>query len=119
MEKPLALKVISIILIILGVIRLLGGVFGFLGYFSAGLENVNLLIIMLLENILCGILILVSGIMLIKGNKTGRILLIISAIIPPVAYMIFLQIFNPTFIIQLILILCLYFWPSIKEYFSN
>ncbi len=116
MEKPLALKVISIILIVLGVVRLLGGI---AGYSIGAFENINLSIVIFFENFVCGILLLISGIMLLKGNKTGRILFIVASIIPLIAYIIFLKMFNRGFIIHVILVLLLYLLPSIKDYFNN
>ncbi len=119
MEKPQALKVMGIIIIVLGVIRLLGGVIGISGYFTINYEDINLLIVIFLENFICAIIILISGILLLKGKKIGRILFVAGSVIPPAAYIIFLKRFNRGFIILIILILILYFWPSIKEYFKN
>ena len=116
MEKPLALKVISIILIVLGILRLLSGVGG---YILLGFGNMNDTIAIFIDNFVCGVLILISGLMLLTGNKTGRILLIPAFIIPPVANIILLKILGRGFIIFVILILFLYLWPSIKKYFNR
>ena len=118
MEKPQALKVIGIILIVLGIIRLLGGVIIIANYHKIDMENVNLLIV-ILENFVCAIIFLISGILLLKGKKTGRILFVGASVIPFAAYAIFLREYSKGFSIMVILILILYFWPSIKEYFKN
>ena len=119
MEKPQALKVIGIILIVLGGIRLLGGILGISGYLTLNFRDINLLIVIFLENFVCAVIIVVSGILLLKGKKIGRILFVIASLIPAVAYIIFLKRFNRGLIILVILILILYFWPSIKEYFKS
>ena len=119
MEKPQALKVMGIILIVLGGIRLLGGILGISGYLTLNFRDINLLIVIFLENFVCAVIIVVSGILLLKGKKIGRILFVIASLIPAVAYIIFLKRFNRGLIILVILILILYFWPSIKEYFKN
>ena len=119
MEKPQALKVMGIILIVLGGIRLLGGILGISGYLTLNFRDINLLIVIFLENFVCAVIIVVSGILLLKGKKIGRILFVIASLIPAVAYIIFLKRFNRVLIILVILILILYFWPSIKEYFKS
>ncbi len=119
MEKPQALKVMGIILIVLGGIRLLGGILGISGYLTLNFRDINLLIVIFLENFVCAVIIVVSGILLLKGKKIGRILFVIASLIPAVAYIIFLKRFNRGLIILVILILILYFWPSIKEYFKS
>ena len=73
MEKPQALKVMGIILIVLGIIRLLSGVIGIFAYLKMGMENINLLIVIFLENFVCTIIFIISGILLLKGKKTGII----------------------------------------------
>ena len=119
MEKPQALKVMGIILIVLGGIRLLGGILGISGYLTLNFRDINLLIVIFLENFVCAVIIVVSGILLLKGKKIGRILFVIASLIPAVAYIIFLKRFNRGLIILVILILILYFCPSIKEYFKS
>ena len=119
MEKPQALKVMGVILIVLGVIRLSGGIIGIVSYLMGILADINLLIVIFLENFVCAILILISGILLLKGKKTGRIMFVAASAIPPVAYIIFLKIFSRGLIIAIILILILYLWPSIRKYFKN
>ena len=119
MEKPQALKVIGIILIVLGIIRLLGGVIGIFAYLKMDMENINLLIVIFLENFVCTIIFIISGILLLKGKKTGRPLFVAASVVPFAAYAIFLREYSKGFSIMVILILILYFWPSIKEYFKN
>ena len=119
MEKPQALKVMGIILIALGIIRLLVGIMGVASYFAINFEDINLLIVIFLENFVCATIILISGILLLKGKKIARILFVIASVIPPIAYIIFLKRFNRGITIMIVLILILYLWPSIKEYFKN
>lgn len=120
MEKPLALKVISIIILVLSGIRLVAGLFGGIAYLAIPEElGINLLYVIIVENFICGVLMLISGILLLKGKKQGKILFIIATVLAPLAYLIFLHEMNYSWILGLILILLLYLYPSIKDYFKN
>lgn len=118
MPKPL--KVVSIILIVLGIIRLVAGALGLIGlkgYFEA---NSNMLNLVIVENFVAGSLILLSGLLLLKGKGIGRIILIVSVIIAWVGTFIISGEYSlGTLIIFGTLIGVLFLEDSIKEYFSN
>ena len=119
MEKPQALKVMGIILIVFGAIRLFAGIISVSRCLMINFLDTNFLTVIFLENFVCGIIILISGILLLKGKETGRILFVIASIIAPVACIIFLKSYGRGLISMIILILILYLWPSIKEYFKS
>ncbi len=119
MEKPLALKVISIIMIVLGSLRLLAGLVVMLTLGVAG-EKMDLLPVIITENFICALIIIISGIILLMGKKFGRISFIIATILASIAYIVFLKSFNTvSTIMQLILIVLLFVYPTIRQYFSK
>lgn len=119
MEKPLALKVISIIILVISVIRLVAGLVGGVSFLAVPELGIDLFYVIIIENFICGILLVISGISLLKGKKYGKILFIIATILAPLGYLIFLHEMNYSWILGLILILFLYFYPSIKNYFKS
>ena len=119
MEKPQALKVMGIILIVFGAIRLFAGIISVSRCLMINFLDTNFLTVIFLENFVCATIILISGILLLKGKKIARILFVIASVIPPIAYIIFLKRFNRGITIMIVLILILYLWPSIKEYFKS
>ncbi len=116
MKKPLALKVLSIIILILSGFRLLAGI----SYIIIVSEIGNdILYAILVENFVCGILMLIAGIKLLKGKKSGRVLFIVATILAPLAYMLFIRKLSRGWLMGLIIILLLYLYPTVKEYFRN
>lgn len=120
MEIPKALRVVSIILIVLGVIRLIGGALGLIGLRGFFEQNPDLVNQVIMENFVAGPLILISGLLLLKGKGIGRFLLIIAVIISWVATFIISKEYSiGTLVIFGALIAVLFLEDGIKEYFSN
>lgn len=112
MEKPLTLKIIGIVTVIIAVIELLVLFYGMT-------ELGKMLWMKLLMEFICGMLMLISGIELLKGKKKGRLFLILTAVSSIITYVMFYQISNYLLISPLVLLFLLYFLPSVKNYFNN
>lgn len=120
MEIPKPLRIISIILIALGVIRLIAGALGLIGLRGFFDENPNLVYQVIFENFVAGPLILISGLLLLKGKGIGRILLIIAVVVSWVATFIISKEYSlGTLVIFGAIIAVLFLEDSIKGYFSN
>lgn len=120
MEIPKPLKIVSIILIVLGVIRLIGGALGLVGLKEFFDGNSNLVNQVIIENFVAGPLILISGLLLLKGKGIGRILLIAAIVIAWVGTFIISGGYSiGTLVIFGALIGILFLEDSIKHYFSN
>lgn len=120
MELPKPLKVVSIILIVLGVIRLIAGVLGLIGLKGFFEENSNLINQVIIENFVAGLLILISGLLLLKGKAIGRILLIIAVVVSWAGTFIISKEYSiGTLVIFGALIGILFLEDSIKKYFSD
>lgn len=120
MEIPKALRFVSIMLIVLGVIRLIGGALGLIGLRGFFEQNPDLVNQVIMENFVAGPLILISGLLLLKGKGIGRFLLIIAVIISWVATFIISGEYSiGTLVIFGALIAVLFLEDSIKQYFSN
>lgn len=120
MGLPKPLKVVSIILIVLGVVRLIAGALGLIGLKDFFEENSNLINQVIIENFVAGLLILISGFLLLKGKAIGRVLLIIAVVISWVGTFIISKEYSiGTLVIFGALIGILFLEDSIKQYFSN
>lgn len=120
MELPKPLKVVSIILIVLGVVRLIAGALGLIGLKGFFEENSNLVNQVIIENFVAGLLILISGLLLLKGKAIGRILLIIAVVVSWAGTFIISKEYSiGTLVIFGALIGILFLEDSIKKYFSD
>ena len=120
MELPKPLKVVSIILIVLGVVRLIAGALGLIGLKGFFEENSNLINQVIIENFVAGLLILISGLLLLKGKAIGRILLIIAVVVSWAGTFIISKEYSiGTLVIFGALIGILFLEDSIKKYFSD
>lgn len=116
MEKPSTLKILSILTILFGVIRIIASIVAFT--MAAKYLNSEIIAHIILEYLLSGPLILVSGILLFSGKKTGRLLLIIPVITGITINILSFGLLKTIFPLIIILAL-LYVIPSINEYFSK
>lgn len=115
MEIPKSLKVVSIIVIILGAIRLIVGAIAFLA-----IKEQSLLTQIILENFVTGILVLASGLLLIKGKSIGRIILIVAGLVSWGSnYFISGDLGIGTLVIFGVLIALLFLEDNIKGFFSK
>ena len=120
MELPKPLKVVSIILIVLGIVRLIAGALGLIGLKGFFEENSNLINQVIIENFVAGLLILISGLLLLKGKAIGRILLIIAVVVSWGGTFIISKEYSiGTLVIFGALIGILFLEDSIKKYFSD
>ena len=122
MEKPVALKVISIIVIVFGVLRIFLGIMAIpsiIQLFSMG--NIEYVSAFLLDDFLGGVLLLTAWILLINGKKAGRILLIAAmiCIIGTAVILTKKYCFNRVHTGLMVSIILLYFFPSVKTYFDK
>ncbi len=120
MKIPKALRVVSIILIVSGAIRLIAGFLGFIVFRGFYDENPDIVIQVIIENFVAGPLILISGLLLLKGKAIGRILMVIGAFISWVAPFIISKEYSiGSLVISGVLIAILFLEDNIKLYFSN
>lgn len=120
MEIPRSLRVVSIVLIVLGIIRIIAGTLVLFGLQDAFEQNRDLIKLVIFENFITGPLILISGLLLLKGKAIGRFLLIISVVTSwIVIYVISKELSIGTMVIFSIIIVTLFLEDSIKQYFSN
>lgn len=120
MDIPKSLKVVSIVLIVLGVIRLVAGALGLIGLRGFLDENTDLITQVIIENFIAGPLILISGLLLLKGKALGRFLLILAVAGSWIASFVISK--EPgigTLVIFGVLIAILFLEDNIKLYFSN
>ncbi|MBF0577792.1 hypothetical protein IR022_17690 [Dysgonomonas sp. GY617] len=118
MPKPL--RVVSIVLIVLGIIRIVAGILGLIGLQAFLAENPNLITQVIIENFVAGPLILISGLLLLKGKVIGRILLIVAVVASWIASFVISKEYSVgTLIIFSAIIAILFLEDKIKQYFAE
>lgn len=120
MDIPKSLRIVSIVLIVLGISRLIAGALGLIrlkGFFH---ENPDLMIQVIIENLIAGSLILISGLLLLKGKAIGRIILVIAVVVLwGTSFVISKEYSIGTLFIFSTLIAILYLEDNIKQYFLS
>lgn len=120
MDLPKPLRVVSIVVVVLGIVRVIAGGLAFIGMRGVFHETPHLISQLIIDNFITGVLILVSGLLLLQGKEIGRIVLAITIIISQIACFIISQEYNiGTFIIFGAIMAVLFFEDSIKEYFLD
>lgn len=120
MDIPKPLRVVSIVLIVLGIIRIVAGILGLIGLQAFLAENPNLITQVIIENFVAGPLILISGLLLLKGKAIGRILLIIAVVASWIASFVISKEYSiGTLIIFSAIIAILFLEDKIKQYFAD
>ncbi|WP_194204733.1 hypothetical protein [Dysgonomonas sp. GY617] len=120
MDMPKPLRVVSIVLIVLGIIRIVAGILGLIGLQAFLAENPNLITQVIIENFVAGPLILISGLLLLKGKVIGRILLIVAVVASWIASFVISKEYSVgTLIIFSAIIAILFLEDKIKQYFAE
>lgn len=120
MDIPKPLRVVSIVLIVLGIIRIVAGILGLIGLQAFLAENPNLITQVIIENFVAGPLILISGLLLLKGKAIGRILLIVAVVASWIASFVISKEYSVgTLIIFSAIIAILFLEDKIKQYFAE
>lgn len=120
MDIPKPLRVVSIILIVLGIIRIIAGALGLIGLRGFFAENPYLITQLIIENFVTGPLILISGLLLLKGKAFGRILLVVAVVASWIAGFVISKEYSiGTLIIFSAIIAILFLEDKIKQYFSD
>ncbi|MBD8349608.1 hypothetical protein [Dysgonomonas sp. HGC4] len=120
MDIPKPLRVVSIVLIVLGIIRIVAGILGLIGLQAFLTENPNLITQVIIENFVAGPLILISGLLLLKGKAIGRILLIVAVVASWIASFVISKEYSVgTLIIFSAIIAILFLEDKIKQYFAE
>lgn len=120
MDIPKPLRVVSIVLIVLGIIRIVAGILGLIGLQAFLAENPNLITQVIIENFVAGPLILISGLLLLKGKAIGRILLVVAVVTSWIASFVISKEYSiGTLIIFSAIIAILFLEDKIKQYFAD
>lgn len=120
MDIPKPLKVVSIVLIVLGIFRVVAGALALIGMKGFFDEHPDLVTQLIIENFVAGPLILISGLLLLKGKAIGRILLVVAVVASWIASFVISKEYGiGTLIIFGAIIAILFLEDSIKQYFSN
>lgn len=120
MDIPKPLRVVSIVLIVLGIIRIVAGILGLVGLQAFLAENPNLITQVIIENFVAGPLILISGLLLLKGKAIGRILLVVAVVASWIASFVISKEYSiGTLIIFSAIIAILFLEDKIKQYFAD
>lgn len=120
MDIPKPLRVVSIVLIVLGIIRIVAGILGLIGLQAFLAENPNLITQVIIENFVAGPLILISGLLLLKGKAIGRILLVVAVVASWIASFVISKEYSiGTLIIFSAIIAILFLEDKIKQYFAD
>lgn len=118
MKIPISLIIISVLIIITGVLRIFVGIFG-----MAYIENpgMYLTVAFYLDNLLFGILAVVSGVLILLSKKQGMIIYTISVVLLFIFYLAvsgILRAINYT-ILPVILLIILIIIVRVTGYFKN
>ena len=118
MKIPISLIIISVLIIITGVLRIFVGIFG-----MAYIENpgMYLTVAFYLDNLLFGILAVVSGVLILLSKKQGMIIYTISVVLLFIFYLAvsgILRAINYT-ILPVILLIILIIIVKVTGYFKK
>ncbi|PXV68114.1 hypothetical protein CLV62_102146 [Dysgonomonas alginatilytica] len=120
MDIPKPLRVVSIVLVVLGIIRIVAGILGLIGLRGFFSENPDLITQVIIENFVAGPLILISGLLLLKGKAIGRILLVVAVVGSWIASFVISKEYSiGTLIIFSAIIAILFLEDKIKQYFAD
>lgn len=120
MDIPRQLRIISIVLIVMGAIRLIAGILGLLGLNGGIEENENLVTLIIVRNFVASTFVLISGLLLLKGKRIGRVLLIATIVVSWFAiFMLSKEYELGSLVVFIAIIVLLFLEDSIKQYFSN
>ena len=117
MEKPLTLKILSIITVFLGCMRVFAGI-------STLSENWDYLSqsgqmpYIIIENFLVGLFVILSGVFLFSGKSSGRLILIIGIIISLIINFIYFGKISRLALLTLVAI-SYFVIPDIQKFFSG